>query len=214
MPPPGPLSPQSKYTAGVVALEDRCAGEIAIVEVRATPRAGMIRIGRRPVIWLPPDADARFLGVVVVLHAQVVIAAAQRRAAVRNHDAWRLPPVNDWKAIHAHAHTIVGCGMEAPTARRDGDGTRPSRREMIDGDAGIGRAEAPVEVDVGIGARQAGLPLRSGLTNHAPRQAAPGAGAGGGAGERVGAGAAVAGDAAGLVGSGVGVGSTGLGDGI
>ncbi len=53
-----------------------------------------------------------------------------------------------------------------------------------------------------------GLPLTSGLVKYSPFQAAPGATAVGGAGVRVGAGAA------GLVGSGVSVGGTGLGDGI
>ena len=53
-----------------------------------------------------------------------------------------------------------------------------------------------------------GLPLTSGLVKYSPFQAAPAASAVGGAGVRVGAGAA------GLVGSGVSVGGTGLGDGI
>ena len=54
-----------------------------------------------------------------------------------------------------------------------------------------------------------GLPLTSGLVKYSPFQAAPAAGAGAGAGVRVGAGTGV-----GLVGSGVSVGGTGLGDGI
>ncbi len=123
---------------GIVALERRRAGEIAVVEVGAAPRAGMIRIGRRPIIRLPPHADGRLLGVVEVIHAQVVVAAAQRRAAVCHHGTLRLPPVNDRQAIDIHADAVIAGRMETIAAGRQRDGARPARRKAIGGDAGIG----------------------------------------------------------------------------
>jgi len=129
---------------GLGAAKDGRAAEIDIVVILAGPAA---RRGLRRPHQLPGQLGNGAVAMIVILHADIVMALGQADLGIVGGRGLDVPLIQDELFVYPQAHAVVGVGPEIVGARGIGDESGPADGEMLVGERRIGRGQPPVKTD-------------------------------------------------------------------